>query len=75
MSKIRRRVTKAVVAADFEAYYWQQGDNGKWEMKASKVPEKSDVFRKTLTICFGKRLSQLVLKLIIGNRAIMGSGK
>ena len=44
-------------------------------MKTSKVPEKSDVFRKTFTICFGKRLSQLVLKLIIGNRAIMGSGK
>ena len=44
-------------------------------MKTSKVPEKSDVFRKTLTICFGKRLSQPILKLIIGNRAIMEGGK
>ena len=35
-----RQLWKAVVAAGFEAYYWQQGDNGRWEMKASKVPEK-----------------------------------
>lgn len=30
---------KAVVAAGFEAYYWAQNAAGKWEMKASKLPE------------------------------------
>lgn len=34
-----RELWKAVVAAGFEAYYWQQDERGKWEMKASKVPE------------------------------------
>lgn len=35
-----RVLWKAVVNAGHEAYYWQQNDAGKWEMKASKVPEK-----------------------------------
>ncbi len=35
-----RNLWKAVVKAGHEAYYWQQNDSGKWEMKASKVPEK-----------------------------------
>ena len=35
-----RALWKAVVDAGHEAYYWQQNDAGKWEMKASKVPEK-----------------------------------
>ena len=35
-----RNLWKAVVDAGNEAYYWQQNDAGKWEMKASKVPEK-----------------------------------
>ena len=35
-----RDLWKAVVQAGYEAYYWQQNDAGKWEMKASKVPEK-----------------------------------
>ena len=35
-----RELWKAVVKAGHEAYYWQQNDAGKWEMKASKVPEK-----------------------------------
>ena len=35
-----RDLWKSVVHAGCEAYYWQQNDNGKWEMKASKVPEK-----------------------------------
>ncbi len=35
-----RELWKAVVDAGFEAYYWQQNNAGKWEMKASKVPEK-----------------------------------
>lgn len=34
-----RELWKAVVAAGFEAYYWQQDERGKWEMKASKLPE------------------------------------
>lgn len=35
-----RKLWKAVVQEGHEAYYWQQNDAGKWEMKASKVPEK-----------------------------------
>ena len=35
-----RALWKAVVQNGHEAYYWQQNDAGKWEMKASKVPEK-----------------------------------
>ncbi|MBO4520493.1 MAG: DNA polymerase III subunit chi [Alphaproteobacteria bacterium] len=35
-----RNLWKAVVDAGHEAYYWQQNDAGKWEMKASKIPEK-----------------------------------
>lgn len=35
-----RNLWKEVIAAGFEAYYWQQNDHGKWEMKASKVSEK-----------------------------------
>lgn len=35
-----RELWKAAVQNGFEAYYWQQNDNGKWEMKASKIPEK-----------------------------------
>lgn len=35
-----RILWKAVIQAGNEAYYWQQNDAGKWEMKASKVPEK-----------------------------------
>ena len=35
-----RELWKAVVAAGHEAYYWQQNDSGKWEMKESKGPEK-----------------------------------
>lgn len=35
-----RELWKAVVSAGHEAYYWQQNDAGKWEMKASKVPRK-----------------------------------
>ncbi len=33
-----RELWKAVVDEGFEAYYWQQNDAGKWEMKASKIP-------------------------------------
>lgn len=36
-----RELWKAVVDAGFEAYYWQQNDDGKWEMKASKVPDQN----------------------------------
>lgn len=32
-----RELWKAVVDAGFEAYYWQQNDAGKWEMKASRT--------------------------------------
>lgn len=32
-----RELWKAVVAGGFEAYYWQQNDAGKWEMKASRT--------------------------------------
>lgn len=32
-----RELWKAVTAAGFEAYYWQQNDAGKWEMKASRT--------------------------------------
>ena len=35
-----RKLWKDVVESGHEAYYWQQNDAGKWEMKASKVPEK-----------------------------------
>lgn len=35
-----RELWKAVVGAGFEAYYWQQDERGKWEMKASKLPEE-----------------------------------
>lgn len=35
-----RQLWKDVVQEGCEAYYWQQNDAGKWEMKASKVPEK-----------------------------------
>lgn len=35
-----RKLWKNVVQSGHEAYYWQQNDAGKWEMKASKVPEK-----------------------------------
>lgn len=35
-----RNLWKAVVEAGFEAYYWQQNDAGKWEMKVSKIPQK-----------------------------------
>ena len=37
-----RLLWKAVVQAGHEAYYWQQDDNGRWEMKASKIPEKTE---------------------------------
>ncbi|MBR1778199.1 MAG: DNA polymerase III subunit chi [Alphaproteobacteria bacterium] len=35
-----RVLWKAVVDAECEAYYWQQNDAGKWEMKVSKIPGK-----------------------------------
>ena len=35
-----RELWKAATQHGFEAYYWQQNEEGKWEMKASKVPEK-----------------------------------
>jgi len=35
-----RELWKAAVDAGCEAYYWQQNDAGKWEMKASKTGAK-----------------------------------
>lgn len=35
-----RKLWKSAVEARAEAYYWQQSADGRWEMKASKVPEK-----------------------------------
>ena len=35
-----RKLWKSAVEARAEAYYWQQNTDGRWEMKASKVPEE-----------------------------------
>ena len=35
-----RKLWKSAVEARAEAYYWQQSADGRWEMKASKVPEE-----------------------------------